>query len=489
MSRKLRLRHRKSAGFHARTLKRRKEHAKQVRGYLKQKSSFLVAAISLVAFIGGNMVGQHGWYAFWKAALGQGDDSLITYTGTVTPLALVPDYERWGSYGGTEEEHTFRQVPSDALVPMPAYESAKEQRRYEEAPAGDVYSIGYLGSYETGAEGEGSHVGVDIRVPEGTPVRSIANGIVDRVANDAGGFGKLIVVRHPHMPDPNQPSKETVLYSSYAHLSEQYVREGEVVQKGQEIGLSGQSGFATGPHLHFQIDRDTAPWHPYWPFTTSELRDAGLTTVQAINAAFHREQGEQYTVNPILYAQRNFASPTIKDGDGKLMVKKESKARPSTAETLTALRTTRRQARLVRLGKAVEAVAVQTPAVTQVTTVATVSESLPPAVAPVIVPPALPEVKTVDIQHDQRIEGRAWENVRITLRDAAGNVASEKYFKQKLYMRTAYGEAEFDPPVLTAANFQNGSATVRMLPRGQRTVVILVEPFSVLSAPMEHVRR
>ena len=180
----------RKAGFKRKVLHRRKEPRRTTVTYLKQKSSFFVASLSLIAFIAGNMVGQHGWYAFWKATLGKYDDSLITYTGTVTPIAFVPDYEKWAQYGGNAEEHFYREVPKDALVPLPPYDSAALRRHDHED---GVYSVGNAGSYDTGAEGEGSHPGVDIRVPEGTPVRSIANGIVTSVREDIGGFGKLVV--------------------------------------------------------------------------------------------------------------------------------------------------------------------------------------------------------------------------------------------------------------------------------------------------------
>jgi len=76
--------------------------------YLKQKTSFWIAVISLFAFVAGNMVGQHGWYTFWASVLGEGDDSLIAYTGTVTPLAEIVDYTCWAKFGGDFKSHTFR---------------------------------------------------------------------------------------------------------------------------------------------------------------------------------------------------------------------------------------------------------------------------------------------------------------------------------------------------------------------------------------------
>ena len=85
----------KRMGFGRASLYKRKDHPKQTMLYMKQKSSFFIAAVSLTAFVAGNMVGEHGWYAFWKSVMGKYDDSLITYTGTVMPITMVPDYSKW----------------------------------------------------------------------------------------------------------------------------------------------------------------------------------------------------------------------------------------------------------------------------------------------------------------------------------------------------------------------------------------------------------
>lgn len=501
---RMRLTTAKKAGFSPRSIRKRRELPKQTIGYMKQKSSFLVAAFSLCAFISGNMLGQHGWYAFWKAALGQYDDSLIVYNGTVSPIALVPDYTKWSQYGGNGEEHTFRQVPKDLLIPMPKYDPRNEKHDFEHSEPGDVFSIGHMGSYETGAEGDGSHVGVDIRVPVGTPIRSIANGIVVSVREDKGGFGKLIVVRHPHMPDPENPQYKTVLYSNYAHLSAQYVAEGDIVTKGQEIGLSGKTGFATGPHLHFQIDRDEAPWHPYWPFSWTEANEAGLNTSQAINKGLHQERGYEFTVNPVLYVQANHPAAKYENDGGTLVRKKQTQtvvraqASSRPRRTLAQARQDRLAARMAARGTAVataqparasssSSVSSADPVVVQTQTVATGGQSAPVSSAPVlVVPQTAGSIASINIQHDRQFGGRDWETVRITLMDANGGRASESLLTKDLYMRTAYGEAEFDPPVLSALDFVNGVAEVKMLPRGRRTVVILIEPFKAQSQPMEY---
>jgi len=87
------------------------------------------------------------------------------------------------------------------------------------------------------------HKGVDIAVPTGTPVKSYADGVVSRMANDPDGYGKWMEVKH-----------QDGTSSRYAHLSEYgNVKVGQNVGAGSVIGKSGNSGHSTGPHLHFEV--------------------------------------------------------------------------------------------------------------------------------------------------------------------------------------------------------------------------------------------
>lgn len=86
-----------------------------------------------------------------------------------------------------------------------------------------------------------AHLGVDYAAPTGTPVRSVGQGIVD-VAGTQGGFGNVVMVKHAN-------GHTTV----YAHLSRINVTRGQSVTQGQTLGLVGSTGWATGPHLHFEF--------------------------------------------------------------------------------------------------------------------------------------------------------------------------------------------------------------------------------------------
>jgi murein DD-endopeptidase MepM/ murein hydrolase activator NlpD len=86
-----------------------------------------------------------------------------------------------------------------------------------------------------------AHLGVDYAAPTGTPVRSVGDGVVD-FAGIQGGFGKVVFVKHAN-------EKTTV----YGHLSRIDVKAGQKVSQSEVIGAVGATGWATGPHLHFEF--------------------------------------------------------------------------------------------------------------------------------------------------------------------------------------------------------------------------------------------
>jgi murein DD-endopeptidase MepM/ murein hydrolase activator NlpD len=88
---------------------------------------------------------------------------------------------------------------------------------------------------------QSTHQGLDFRVPTGTPVAAVNSGTVI-LAQSLYFEGNCVVIDHGQG-----------LLTLYLHLSEMRVKEGERVVKGQQIGLSGGSGRATGPHLHLAV--------------------------------------------------------------------------------------------------------------------------------------------------------------------------------------------------------------------------------------------
>lgn len=85
------------------------------------------------------------------------------------------------------------------------------------------------------------HKGVDYSAPSGTPVRSVGEGVVD-FAGRQNGYGNVVEIKHNN-------NRSTL----YAHLSRIDVRRGQRVEQGQRVGAVGMTGWATGPHLHFEF--------------------------------------------------------------------------------------------------------------------------------------------------------------------------------------------------------------------------------------------
>jgi murein DD-endopeptidase MepM/ murein hydrolase activator NlpD len=113
--------------------------------------------------------------------------------------------------------------------------------------------------------GEGSfHTGIDFAAPKGTPVHVTADGVVVSTGW-ATGYGKLAIVDHGNG-----------LQTYYAHLSQFQVVPGEEVRRGQVIALSGATGRATGPHMHYEVRLAGTPINPYKYLAKSQAMQAGL---------------------------------------------------------------------------------------------------------------------------------------------------------------------------------------------------------------------
>jgi len=246
------------------------------------------------------------------------------FNGTVFPVSKVPDWTHWK--GDNSKTHYSEISPTD-LIDLPNYDLSKMTFPDDKLVWGNAsqdiirntkitYPVVYLGNYEMDhQEGEGSHLAVDIKMPIGTPVHSIANGKVVTVSMTESGFGHHVVIQHIGVPDPENPGHTTTLYSCFNHMDEIQVSEGQNVLKGQLIGTSGNTGTATTPHLHFQIDRDSAPWHPYWPFSSSESNAAGLGFFEAVNAGLGMSNAKNNTVNPMAFVTQYVGSYSLASSD------------------------------------------------------------------------------------------------------------------------------------------------------------------------------
>jgi murein DD-endopeptidase MepM/ murein hydrolase activator NlpD len=103
-----------------------------------------------------------------------------------------------------------------------------------------------------GAKSNGkANDGINLAVPEGTPVKAAEDGVVAYSGNELKGYGNLVLVRHSNG-----------YVTAYAHASELLVKRGDTIKRGQVIAKSGQSGEVGSPQLHFEIRKGSSPVDP-----------------------------------------------------------------------------------------------------------------------------------------------------------------------------------------------------------------------------------
>ena len=147
-----------------------------------------------------------------------------------------------GRYGG---RLTLRAAAAAALLALTALLAGCALPRWPvEGPMTSAFGVRWRGLLP------GIHRGVDLAVPSGTPVRTMAPGTV-RFAGTMRGYGRVVWVDHGG-----------AVLTVYAHLSEVWVRTGGRVAARQVVGLSGGTGNVTGPSLHFEVWRWGRPVDP-----------------------------------------------------------------------------------------------------------------------------------------------------------------------------------------------------------------------------------
>lgn len=122
-----------------------------------------------------------------------------------------------------------------------------------------------------------AHNGTDFAAPTGTAVRSVADGVVE-FSGVQNGYGNVIFVKHP---DNN--------VTVYAHLSRMDVRKGARVEQGATIGAVGSTGWATGPHLHFEVRVNGKAQDPLTVIGTAQ---AARPVSAASRAVFNRKAAQ-----------------------------------------------------------------------------------------------------------------------------------------------------------------------------------------------------
>jgi len=159
-------------------------------------------------------------------------DGEIVYTGQLLGAEIENDGEAhqamWIQQGGTGGEFVN-------------LDGASQRRTYLASPLAFSRITSSYGLRTHPVFGvKKAHTGTDYGAPAGTPVRTVADGVVT-FSGWKGGYGNYVVVRHPDQAA-----------TAYAHLGRMTVRTGQRVQQGQNIGTVGSTGTATGPNLHFE---------------------------------------------------------------------------------------------------------------------------------------------------------------------------------------------------------------------------------------------
>jgi murein DD-endopeptidase MepM/ murein hydrolase activator NlpD len=157
-----------------------------------------------------------------------------------------------------------RTVPSEQVATIPAQNvrMATPEPEKVESPAKAAEPAGAMQSFRWPVKGRviagfgpkpsgGQNDGINLAVPEGTPVKAADDGVVAYAGNELKGYGNLVLIRHSNG-----------FVSAYAHASELMVKRGDTIKRGQVIANAGQTGNVTSPQLHFEIRKGSTPVDP-----------------------------------------------------------------------------------------------------------------------------------------------------------------------------------------------------------------------------------
>jgi murein DD-endopeptidase MepM/ murein hydrolase activator NlpD len=171
-------------------------------------------------------------------------------TVAVQPVAAVAPATKMAAAGGPPQSARLAQATAtveDAAVatPVKATDATGALPTFRWPVRGKVIT-----SYGAKTNGK-SNDGINLAVPEGTPVKAAEDGVVAYSGNELKGYGNLVLVRHSNG-----------YVTAYAHASELMVKRGDTIKRGQIIAKSGQSGEVGSPQLHFEIRKGSSPVDP-----------------------------------------------------------------------------------------------------------------------------------------------------------------------------------------------------------------------------------
>lgn len=186
------------------------------------------------------------------------DKKTLSQDGRGGPLKLLPI---WGS---THAQPLSEQM-AQASQKLQQFEQSmaqtqaqwlKDAERFDKLPTALPLANDFMLTSSFGVRSDpmthlpSMHEGIDFVAPVGTPIQATASGVVLR-SERAGAYGILVEVAHADG-----------FVTRYAHLKAATVQEGAVVQRGDTVGLLGNTGRSTGPHLHYEVIFKGQAMHP-----------------------------------------------------------------------------------------------------------------------------------------------------------------------------------------------------------------------------------
>ena len=141
--------------------------------------------------------------------------------------------------------HVAKEEPQTTETVVKAAEPSGAMPSFRWPARGRV--IAGFGSKPNGAQNDG----INLAVPEGTPIKAADDGVVAYAGNELKGYGNLVLIRHANG-----------YVSAYAHARELLVKRGDTIKRGQVIAHAGQTGNVTSPQLHFEIRKGSTPVDP-----------------------------------------------------------------------------------------------------------------------------------------------------------------------------------------------------------------------------------
>jgi murein DD-endopeptidase MepM/ murein hydrolase activator NlpD len=122
------------------------------------------------------------------------------------------------------------------------------------------------------------HTGMDFTAPTGTQIYATGDGVIESVKKSKRGYGNHIVIKH-----------QFGYKTRYAHMSRFNVKKGQKVKRGDVIGFVGNTGSSTGPHLHYEVEKDDRkvnPYNYYFNDLTPEEFDRMIELSSSANQSF-----------------------------------------------------------------------------------------------------------------------------------------------------------------------------------------------------------